>query len=133
MYETIVLIFLFHMLAAGIYGMAVKVYVASFLLVSESTESPKLGTRIFYKYFRFWSNYMMSFFITPVIVIKPIFGSFETLADRQEVRAILIAIMCLPMALLFSWLEKKFSRWADGRKRRGINAFNKKFGPRRRD
>ena len=112
--------------------MAVKVYVAGFLLVSESTESPKFGTRFFYKYFRFWSNYMMSFFITPLIVIRPIFGSFEAIADRQEVRGILIAIMCLPMALLFSWLENKFSQWAEGRKRRGLDAFNMKFGSRRR-
>ncbi len=121
------------MLAAGIYGMAVKVYVAGFLLVSESTESPKFGTRFFYKYFRFWSNYMMSFFITPAIIIRPIFESFEAIADRQEVRGILIAIMCLPMALLFSWLEKKFSQWADSRKKHGIIAFNKKFGSKRRD
>lgn len=132
MFLMIAAVFFFHMLAAGMYGMAVKLYVAGFLLVSESTESPKFVTRFYYKYFRFWSNYMMSFFLTPALIIKPLFGGFEFLANNKEMRMIVIALMCLPLALVFSWLERRFFAWADDRKKRGIDDFNKKFGPKGR-
>lgn len=59
MFKVVALIFIAHMFTVGVCGIAVRLHVASFLLAKESTESPRFSTRFFYRYFLFWTNYMM--------------------------------------------------------------------------
>ena len=129
MHKTIMLIFIVHMFVIGLIGIGARLYIAGFLLSSESTESSKPGTRFFYRYLIFWTNYMLSFMVTPAIIIKPIFGSLENVSGDQSVRAIVYVLLSLPLAILLYWLERRLNIWGDERKRRGIEEFKRKFGP----
>ncbi len=128
MHKTIMLIFIVHVFVAGLAGIAARLYIAGFLLSSESTESNKFSTRFFYRYLIFWTNYMLSFMVTPAIIIKPIFGSLENISDDQGVRAITYVLLSFPLAILLYWLERRFIVWGDKGKKRGIDDFKKKFG-----
>ena len=72
---------------------------------------------------------MLSFMVTPAIIIKPIFGSLENVSGDQSVRAIVYVLLSLPLAILLYWLERRLNIWGDERKRRGIEEFKRKFGP----
>ena len=71
---------------------------------------------------------MLSFMVTPAIIIKPIFGSLENISDDQGVRAITYVLLSFPLAILLYWLERRFIVWGDKGKKRGIDDFKKKFG-----
>ena len=131
-HKSIMLIFIIHMFVMGIAGIGARMYIASFLLSSEAMESNKAITRFVYRYLIFWTNYMISFMVTPAVIIVPIFGSLETISNEEWVRAVAHVLLSLPMAILFFWLERKAYIWGDKKKKKGIDEFNKKFRPKHR-
>ena len=129
MHKTIMLIFIVHMFVIGLMGIAARLYIGGFLLSSEAMESNKFSTRFFYRYLIFWTNYMFSFMVTPALIIKPIFGGIENIASSEVSGMVAHVLLSLPLALLLYWLERRLYIWGDKRKKRGIDDFKKKFGP----
>ena len=109
------LILVAHTLIAGACGIPARLYVAAFRLSTESIESPKAGTRYWYRYLIFCLYYMISFMATPLLLI-PFIADFR--AMEGDAKSYLYFVLCLPLASLLYYLDCRFIVWTDAPKLR---------------
>ena len=112
---TLKLFLVAHTLIAGACGIPARLYVAAFLLSTESVRSPRTGVRYGYRYLLFCFYYLISFMLTPLL-LKPFIAYFKGM--EGDGKSYLYFLFCLPLAALFYWLDYRFIVWADGPKLR---------------
>ena len=111
------LLFLTHTLLAGIVGAGVRVYIAAFLLFTESLCSQSLIKRYFFRYATFSFHFLVSFLVTPALG-KPLLDPLlPRLKDMSQVdNTIAYYSLCLPLAALLYCVDYRTFRRADVRK-----------------
>jgi H+/Cl- antiporter ClcA len=112
---------------AGFIGLTANLYIAGFLLSTESINSPRIFARYFYRYLIFSLSYMASFLLTPAL-LKPLSHHFDSISKDSDARVFLLFAMCVPLALLFYYILCKLIVRGDKGKIRGRKEFRKKFG-----
>ncbi len=108
-------IFLGYLLISGFLGMANCLYMAGFLLSTESIDSPKRSVRYWYRYCVFSFSYLLSA-IFSLALYAPLLSPFERVFGPIPRWAVPLSF--LPIAVLLYWGDRRMSVWADGRKRR---------------
>ena len=120
---SLVMVMVAHTFIAGALGMPARLYIAGFLLSTESIKSPRKGVRYFYRYLVFCFYYLISFMLTPML-IKPFIEHFENITD--DTKSYLYLFSCIPLAVFFYYLDYKFIVWGDVAKLRARKALRKK-------
>jgi hypothetical protein len=103
-----------YIFVAGFFGMANCLYMVVFYKASESIQSQNPFKRYFFRYSIFSSAYFLSFFLTPVL-FHP-FGAY--IKGVIGAPALLMPAECLPLAILFYWLECRNLISAEARRKR---------------
>lgn len=108
-------IFLSYLVVSGFLGMANCLYMAGFLLSTESIYSPKPFVRYWYRYCVFSFCYLLSTILS-LALYGPLLNPFERIYGQIPRWAMPISF--LPIAMLLYWANCRISAWADGRKLR---------------
>ena len=124
---TITTALLTYTIITGVCGLASTVYIAGFLLSTESIRSPKFLVRYMHRYLAFSASYMVSFLLTPMVLTEPFLDKFNELLGDSDAKVPLYFALCLPLAYFLYFLEFKFIVWCDARKIRGREKFKNKF------
>lgn len=111
---------------AGPVGLIARTNIAAFLLTTESVDSARATRRLVYRYLVFSFHYMLSFMLTP-LVLGPVLESLEVAPMEQGVESLLYAAACVPLALLFYYLDHRFMVWTDKRKLDGRERYRQKW------
>lgn len=105
---------------AGFLGLANRVYMAGFLLTSESINSPRRVIRYWYRYCVFSLSYFLSL-IFSLALFSPFFAYLKQ--TLGAVPGYVLPLCCLPLSLLIYWLDCRISLWSDSRKKAALAAF----------
>ncbi len=112
--------FLAYTAIAGFLGLANRLYMAGFLLSSESINHPSVAVRYWYRYCVFSLSYFLSL-IFSLALFSPLFAYLKR--TLGTVPGYVLPLCCLPLALLIYWLDCRISLWSDGRKKAARDAF----------
>lgn len=102
-----------YTIIAGFCGLSARLYVASFLLSTESISDRNIFRRYVYRYLIFSSYYLISFLVTPALI-----APFAEQLNSNEITAnkYFYFILCIPAALVLFALDWKLIVWGDKRK-----------------
>lgn len=104
-----------YIVVAGLSGMANRLYMAMFLRASESIQNPNGFKRCFWKYSTFSFSYLLSFFLTPALLVSAIDKIMPKVGGAP---VYLLPALCVPLAILFYWLDCKQMIAAEARWKR---------------
>ncbi len=123
---TIFVLLFTLVIVLGVCGFAANLYIAGFLLSVESIESERKGIRYFYRLMIFSACYLVSFLVSPVL-LQPFLGAFKSIQTEGGEYAYLYFVVCVPIAILFYYFNRKLIVWADSKKRFGREEYKKKM------
>ena len=111
---TVFEVLLGHTLAAGAAGVAAQLYIAAFLLSTESIDSPRPFTRWLYRYlvFSFW--YLASFLLSPALAAPLLKQPAITAVVRDN--TLLFFAIPVPLAALLYLADRWFKIRVNGAK-----------------
>lgn len=93
----------------GICGLIARTWIALMLTAGQSIDDKSAVRRYVFRLFEFMLFYLVSFIFTPVFV-SSLTKSAAFLQMTESSRGVLYLVMCIPLALVLTWLDFKLIR-----------------------
>ena len=93
-----------HTFLAGAAGTFGRLYIAGYLLSTESINSPEPMRRYFYRYLVFGVCYLASFLTTPLF-LGPFIESIRHADVGADAKPIIYFVLCVPLAVVFYLID----------------------------